>query len=68
MNLWKLSYVDKEKELDIELLVKAKSLDTALSLGFHIAKERTLILKAIKQIWVDIAGRSYLEEKKINAF
>ena len=68
MNLWKLCYEDKERELDIEILVKCKSLDSALSLAFHIAKERTLILKAIKQIWVDIAGRSYLEEKKVNAF
>ena len=67
MNLWKLSYVDKDRELDIEILVKAKSLDSALSLAYHISKKRTLILKAIKQIWVDIAGRSYLEEKKINA-
>ena len=67
MNLWKLSYEDTDRELVIELIVKCKDLDSALGLAYHISKKRTLKLKAIKQLWIDIVGRTYLEEKKINA-
>jgi len=65
MNLWKLAF--KDNELEIELVIKARDLDSALEIGSKIAKEREWQLKLVKQLWRD-RGLIHNTEEMINAY
>jgi len=68
LNLWKIRFEDDKNEIEITLLIKSETLDSALAIGSSIAEKKKLQLKSISQMWIDMRGRGNIEERKINAF
>ena len=66
MNLWKVGFKDEEEELDITLIVRCDTLDSALLISNEISEKRNLKLKFISQMWLDF--RRSIKESNINAF
>ena len=66
MNLWKAGFHSEEKELDMTLILRCDTLDSALLIANQIAEKRNLKLKFISQMWLDF--RRNIKESKINAF
>jgi len=66
VNLWKAGFHSEEKELDMTLILRCDTLDSALLIANQIAEKRNLKLKFISQMWLDF--RRNIKESKINAF
>ena len=68
MNLWKVGFKDEEKEIDITLIVRCDTLDSALSISNEISEKRNLKLKFISQMWLDFRSEPKVRASEINAF
>jgi len=68
LNLWKVGFKDEEKELDITLIVRCDTLDSALLISNEISEKRNLKLRFISQMWLDFRSKPKVRESEINAF
>lgn len=68
MNLWKVGFEDEDREIDVTLMIRTDTLDSALLITNEISGKRNLKLKFISQMWLDFRSEPKVRESEINAF
>jgi len=66
--MWKAGFHSEEKGLDLTLIIRTDTLDSALSISNEISEKRNLKLKFISQMWLDFRSEPKVKASEINAF